>query len=80
MVSGAMSHSDAYHRIPYEVLANVAETKLRTFLSTHAETRTKLINGEVVTKADWREIEKYKVFREGLQFIDGFLVYVSPKK
>jgi len=79
-VPGGMSHDDAYNHIPYEVLANRAGSKLEDLFDAHPDILEKLENGEALTKTDWEEIDKYKPFKEGLQFIDGFLVYVAPKR
>jgi hypothetical protein len=76
---GGMSRQDAYNNIPYEVLANYAEKKLKAFFTSHAAITTKLENGDALTRADWDEVKKFQVFRPGLQYIDGYLVYARPQ-
>ncbi len=76
---GGLSPNDAYNNIPYEVLANYAEKKLNAFFTSHPGITSKLENGDALTRTDWSEVKKFQVFKPGLQFIDGYLVYARPK-
>jgi len=45
----------------------------------HPAITTKLETGDSFTRADWDEVKKFEIFKPGLQFIDGYLVYLRPK-
>ncbi len=76
-------HNEAYLGIVFEELARKTEARVRTFLQQHPDILEKLISGEPLSEADLEainaDVEEHARsggLKKGLQFIQGFLVYV----
>jgi RHS repeat-associated protein len=77
------SFDKAYKSITFELRANEVQSLVTSFLDNNTDIRNKVAKGEPLTKEEVSRVQNYAIeqvskgtLREGLQFVNGTLLYV----